>query len=115
LPKYSYAGPPGQGCADAGGGAANVPTTIAAAARGSDLAAPVSLRAHRSGRGAAASLRRSTGALGQQLALEGLDVVATSPDNAGVHLPLTLEAELSLEERGELDAKIRTVRDPCPD
>ena len=50
------------------------------------------------------------------MTLTGLDLIGTSSDNAGIHLPLTVDAVLTLDqkEQPELQASIRP-RDPCPD
>jgi len=63
-----------------------------------------------------AGLAKGVGKLGEPLTLTGLDLIGTSSDNAGVHLPLTVDAVLTLDqkERPELQASIRP-RDPCPD
>ncbi len=57
------------------------------------------------------------GTLGQQLTISGFDLVGTSSDTAGIRLPVTLDAVLSLggrEQEPELTAELRP-RDPCPD
>jgi prepilin-type N-terminal cleavage/methylation domain-containing protein len=58
---------------------------------------------------------RGEGELGQPLTVDGFDVVGTSSENAGVRLPVTLQAVLSLGEgdQPELNARIQSVRDPC--
>ncbi len=60
---------------------------------------------------------RGVGTLGQQLTISGFDLVGTSSDTAGIRLPVTLDAVLSLggrEQEPELTAELRP-RDPCPD
>jgi prepilin-type N-terminal cleavage/methylation domain-containing protein len=65
-----------------------------------------------------AGASRGEGELGQPLTVQGFDLVGTSPGNAGVHLPVTLDVVLTLggreEGQPELNATIRG-RDPCPD
>ena len=60
---------------------------------------------------------RGEGELGVPFTVDGFDVVGTSSGNAGVRLPVTLQAVLTLgeQEQPELQAAIRSVRDPCPD
>jgi len=60
---------------------------------------------------------RGEGELGVPFTVDGFDVVGTSSENAGVRLPVTLQVVLSLDEQeqAELQAAIRSVRDPCPD
>jgi len=60
---------------------------------------------------------RGVGTLGQPLTISGFDLVGTSSDTAGIRLPVTLDAVLSLggrEQEPELTAELRP-RDPCPD
>jgi hypothetical protein len=58
---------------------------------------------------------RGQGELGVPFTVTGFDVVGNSSDNARVQLPLTLQVVLSLDrERPSLDARIESVRDPCP-
>src|SRR5262245_24819043 len=54
------------------------------------------------------------GMLGQPFAAEGFEVIGTSPGNAGVHLPVTLDVVLTLGEgdQPDLQASIRG-RSPC--
>jgi prepilin-type N-terminal cleavage/methylation domain-containing protein len=83
---------------------------------------PVDLKGTPSGPGttgnrwAMVGAARGEGQLGQPLTVQGFDVVGSSPGNAGVHLPVTLDVVLSLSEgdQPELNASIR-ARDPCPD
>jgi len=59
---------------------------------------------------------RGQGELGVPITVNGFDVVGNSSNNAGVHLPVTLQVVLTLggREQPSLDARI-TSRDPCPD
>jgi prepilin-type N-terminal cleavage/methylation domain-containing protein len=60
---------------------------------------------------------RGEGTFGEQLSVSGFDLVGTSSDTAGIHLPVTLDAVLALggrEQEPELTAQLR-LRDPCPD
>jgi prepilin-type N-terminal cleavage/methylation domain-containing protein len=60
---------------------------------------------------------RGEGTFGETLTLSGFELIGTSSDTAGIHLPLTMDVVLALggpEQEPELTAKLRP-RDPCPD
>jgi prepilin-type N-terminal cleavage/methylation domain-containing protein len=60
---------------------------------------------------------RGEGTFGETLTLSGFDLVGTSSDTAGIHLPVTLDVVLALggrEQGRELTASVKP-RDPCPD
>src|SRR6266511_25846 len=84
---------------------------------------PIDLKGEPSGAGttgnrwAMVGESRGDGELGVPFTVDGFDVVGMSSGNAGVRLPVTLQAVLTLgeQEQTELQAAIRSVRDPCPD
>jgi prepilin-type N-terminal cleavage/methylation domain-containing protein len=60
---------------------------------------------------------RGVGSFGEPLTLSGFDLIGTSSDTAGIHLPVTLDVVLALggqEQEPELTAELRPG-DPCPD
>lgn len=60
---------------------------------------------------------RGVGTFGETLTLSGFELIGTSSDTAGIHLPVTLDVVLALGSREgepELIPQIRP-RDPCPD
>ncbi len=82
---------------------------------------PIDLKGEPSGAGttgnrwAMVGESRGEGEFDTPFIVNGFDVVGNSSDNAGVRLPVTLQAVLSLGEgeQPSLDARIQSVRDPC--
>ena len=57
---------------------------------------------------------RGEGAFGTPIQVDGFDLVGASSDNAGVHLPLSLVASMSLDREDQsFDVTIRPLRNPC--
>jgi prepilin-type N-terminal cleavage/methylation domain-containing protein len=60
---------------------------------------------------------RGDAGLGEPFTVDGFDAIGTSDDNAGVRLPLKLDAVLTLgateQDQPDLKATIRQVGDPC--